>query len=205
MRCAVKTYDFSLTFSLPSVDEDPSIHEKALWDNGCDDALIGIGRRGSIGLMFAREAESAYQAVFSAISAVKRSIPGSALTEVEPDFVGITDIAELVDRSRQNIRKLIYADDSKCPPPAHSGNPALWHLYDVLKWLQQAKNYEISHELIEVAAITKSLNALRVWNQIEPNGQEQAQEMESAKPRLNPIPVPLAPASQSVSKQDLHA
>jgi hypothetical protein len=177
----MKEYNFQLTFSLENPNEDPGDYEKALEKNNCTDALLGIGKKGMIALDFGREAASAYEAISSAISDIKRSIPGATLTEIEPDFVGITDVAKLVNRSRQNIRKLIFADYSECPLPVHSGNPALWHLYDILKWLQQHKNYEISQELIEVAKISKSLNTLRAWTQLEADMQKQAEAMTTLK------------------------
>ena len=162
-----------LSFSLQSSNDNPGQYEEALEQNNCTDAILGVGRYGTIALDFLREGKSAESAVFSAISDVKRSIPGAELTEISPDLVGITDIAELVGRSRQNIRKLIFADNSRCPPPAHSGNPALWHLYDVLCWLRQKKHYEVSRELIDVAKVSKSLNALRLWSQIDSRMQQQ--------------------------------
>jgi hypothetical protein len=33
--------------------------------------------------------------------------PGAELVEASPDFVGLTDVADLVGCSRQNIRKLM--------------------------------------------------------------------------------------------------
>ncbi len=174
----MKAYEFTLSFSLKNATEDPSHYEQALWKNGCDDAVIGIGRKGAIGLMFAREAASAQEAISSAISDVMQSIPNATFVEAEPDLAGLTDIAEQVGRSRQNIRKLVLSEFSDCPPPAYStGNPTLWHLADVLIWLQQSKGYEIDLTLIDVAKTAKSLNALRDWNQIEPTLRRQAEMM----------------------------
>lgn len=173
----MKEYEFTLIFALEDSTEDPSNYEEALESNECTDALVGIGRKGSIALMFDREATSAKEAIVSAIAAVRKSIPNSVLTEAQPDLIGITDIAKLVDKSRQNIRKLIYAEGSECPLPVHSGNPALWHLHDILIWLQQAKGYNIDQDLIQVSKITKGLNALRTWTQVESDIQKQAEIM----------------------------
>ncbi|MEM6597814.1 MAG: DNA-binding protein [Cyanobacteria bacterium P01_C01_bin.69] len=135
----MKEYEFTLIFSLQDPAEDPSDYEQALEKNDCTDALIGLGSKGSIALMFDRAADSAFEAISSAIAAVSKSIPHSTLTEAQPDLVGITDVAELVDKSRQNIRKLVYAEGSGCPLPVHNGSSALWHLHDMLVWLQQEK------------------------------------------------------------------
>ena len=46
---------------------------------GCDDATIGIGLRGRIALDFAREADTAREAIVSAAHAVRQAIPGAQL------------------------------------------------------------------------------------------------------------------------------
>ncbi|MEO1446514.1 MAG: hypothetical protein AAFV46_09805, partial [Cyanobacteria bacterium J06635_11] len=89
---------------------------------------------------------------------------------------GFTDIAETVGCSRQNIRKLFLATSSSCPHPSYShGNPALWHLADVLLWLQQNKGYSIHPAFIDIATITKSLNTLINWRQLTPEQRQQAE------------------------------
>ncbi|MEL6552885.1 MAG: DNA-binding protein [Cyanobacteria bacterium J06621_11] len=183
----MKAYEFILTFSLKNPDEDPSRYEAALEENDCTDALLGIGRKGLISLDFSRESVSAYEAISSAIRAVEKSIPDAELIEMEPDFVGITDIAQLVNRSRQNIRKLVYADDSNCPDPIHGGNPALWHLCDILQWLRQEKAYEIDDEVIDVATSAKSINAMRAWSQIEPAARQQVEALINIYEKPQPV------------------
>src|SRR5439155_384770 len=76
---------------------------------GCDDALVGIGQPGRIALEFTREAHSAEAALVSALTDVKRAIPSARLIEAAPDFVGLTDVAEVVGMTRQNMRKLMIS------------------------------------------------------------------------------------------------
>ena len=47
-------YDFGLHFKLADYKTDPSIYEDRLFEAGCDDALLGNGQRGYIGLDFIR-------------------------------------------------------------------------------------------------------------------------------------------------------
>jgi hypothetical protein len=82
----VEKYEFELTFSLPDADADPASFLDALFEAGCDDATVGVGRRGAIGLDFTREAASARDAFSSAIEDVKRAIPGAVLVEAKPDL-----------------------------------------------------------------------------------------------------------------------
>ena len=95
---------------------------------GCDDALIGLGMPGRIALEFTRESGSATEALAEAEAAVLRAIPGATLVEAAPDFVGLTDVAELIGMSRQNIRKLMLSHRPPFPLPVHDGKTAIWHL-----------------------------------------------------------------------------
>lgn len=92
----MREYEFILKFRLPDPAVDPGQFIEALAEAGCDDAAIGVGQRGCIALDFAREADTAADAIISAMQAVERAIPGAELIEAGPDFVGLTDVAELV-------------------------------------------------------------------------------------------------------------
>lgn len=151
-------YEFDLHFLLASPDEDPEIHLGRLLEEGCDDSGVGIGRCGQIGFMFAREAPAAREAVLSAIAAVKRAIPGATLVEVGPDLVGLTDVAELLGCSRQNVRQLVFDGEAHPPTSVYSGRPSLWHLADLLCWLREQKQYPIDDELIELAEANRQVN-----------------------------------------------
>src|SRR3546814_18050129 len=98
-------YEFILKFRLPDPDVDPGQFVDALAEAGCDDATVGVGQRGRIALDFAREANTATDAIISAIEAVKRAIPGAELVEAGPDFVGLTDVAELVRSEERRVGK----------------------------------------------------------------------------------------------------
>ena len=45
----------------------------------------------------------------SALADASRAVPSAALIEAVPDLVGLTDIADAVGMSRQNVRKLVLA------------------------------------------------------------------------------------------------
>lgn len=89
----MREFDFILRFALHPTDEVDRCVER-LYEQGCDDALVGIGNPGYIALDFTREAESALEAISSAIAAVKRAIPNGEFMNVGPDFVGLTDVAD---------------------------------------------------------------------------------------------------------------
>ena len=151
-------HEFTLTFVVTNCAGNTDDQIGALGVGGCDDALIGLGRPGLLGMMFARESSSAVDAVVSAITDVQRALPGARLTEAVPDLVGLTDVADMLGFSRQNMRKLMTSNPESFPTPVHSVKQGLWHLESLLLWLSEEKQYDIDSSLIELAKVNKSLN-----------------------------------------------
>jgi hypothetical protein len=151
-------YDFELRFDISAVDCTPEECVDRLAVQGCDDATVGIGIPSRIALDFIREATTAEDAILSAISDVLTALPGARLIEAAPDFVGYTDVAELVGKSRQNMRKVLLSQSKPGPVPVHEGTCAVWHLSPVLKWLRDEKDYAIEGTLIELADMTMCVN-----------------------------------------------
>ena len=83
------------------------------------------------------------------------------LVEAAPDFVGLSDIAEIAGLSRQASRKLMLAHQSDFPPLVHGGVLAIWHLAEGLDWVKARGRYRIESELLETAFMTLALNLAR--------------------------------------------
>lgn len=49
-------FEFELIFALPGTDLEEDVLADALFEAGCDDALVGLGTPGTIGLGFRRRA-----------------------------------------------------------------------------------------------------------------------------------------------------
>lgn len=160
-------YEFTLKFMLAPQDANADELVERLGEAGCNDALVGIGQTGRLALDFTREANSAKQAIFSALEEVKGAIPDAKLVEITPDFVGLSDVAELVGVSRQNMRKLMLAHQDSFPIAVHEGSAALWHLSPVLRWLQERADYRIEPSLLEVAHMAMQINLAKEANLIE--------------------------------------
>ena len=160
-------YVFTLKFMLAPDDTDTDELVERLGDAGCDDALVGIGQAGRIALEFTRKAGSAKQAIFRALEEVKDAIPGAKLVEVAPDFVGLSDVAEFVGVTRQNMRKLMLAHNESFPAALHEGSAAIWHLSPVLKWLKERADYQIEPSLIEVAHMAMQINLAKEASLLE--------------------------------------
>lgn len=154
----MKEFEFVLTFALATPSTDADDYLERLYESGCDDALVGVGRKGRIALSFVRKAESAESAILGAIQDACRAIPDATLIEASPDLVGLTDVADLLDVSRQNVRKLILECGVAPPAPVHEGRPTIWHLIMVLRWLREHKDYSVPDELVDVAQTTMLVN-----------------------------------------------
>lgn len=170
-------YDFTLKFKLSDIDCNADDIVERLGDAGCDDALVGTGTAGRIALTFTRNAESSQAAILSALSDVKRAIPTAKLIEAGPDFVGISDVAELVGVSRQNIRKLMISNAATFPPAVHDGSASIWHLALVLQWLQSRASYQIPQDVIEVARTAMHVNIAREAELIPPSLHKKMREL----------------------------
>jgi len=152
-------YEFTLKYQLVE-DEDIDALLERLAEAGCDDALVGVGQPGRLSLEFVRESSSAKEAIESALSNVRTAVPGARLIEATPDLVGLTDVAEIVGVSRQNMRKLMLAHMHSFPTPMHEGSTSLWHLAEVLAWLQARGNYGIGQETLDLARVAMAVNVL---------------------------------------------
>lgn len=161
-------YTFTLKYQLWERDHDPNDIIERLGAAGCEDALVGMGQAGRVALEFTREAPSAQAAFMSALADVKRAVPSARLIEAVPDMVGLTDVAEVVGVTRQNMRKLMIAHAKSFPAPIHDGSTAIWHLADILTWLRARGTYQLEVGLFEVAAIAMQINLAKAVCQIVP-------------------------------------
>jgi len=154
-------YTFTLKYQLADDDRDPDALVERLGAAGCDDALVGIGVPGRLALEFTREAANAEAAVRSALADVRSAVPSARLIEVAPDLVGLTDVAQIVGVTRQNMRKLMLANPGSFPAPVHEGSASIWHLADVLAWLKARGSYSMAQTMFEVAQVALQVNAAK--------------------------------------------
>lgn len=181
-------YIFTLKYQLADGYHDLDVLIDRLAEAGCDDALVGLGQPGRLALEFTRAAISAKAAVRSALSDVQRALPSARLIEISPDWVGLTDVAKMVGVSRQNMRKLMLAHPGSFPAPIHEGSTSIWHLADILAWLQAKGGYVLPNNLLETAQAALQVNV----------AQESLRLSGSSK---NPLVFPASPAVISDRKQ----
>ena len=170
-------YTFTLKYQLVADDHGADALVERLGEAGCDDALVGIGQPGRLALEFTREAATADDAVRSALADVRRAAPSAKLIEVTPDLVGLTDVADLVGVSRQNMRKLMLAHPGSFPAPVHEGSASIWHLADVLAWLQAKGSYSLAMGLLDVARAALQVNVAKEGRRLPPSASRELQAL----------------------------
>ncbi|SDQ41872.1 transcriptional regulator, AlpA family [Paraburkholderia fungorum] len=170
-------YVFTLKYRLSAEDCDLDAIVERLGEAGCDDATVGVGQAGRLALLFSREGESAFAALVSALKDVKQVVPSARLVEAGPDFVGLTDVAEVAGVSRQNMRKLMLSHAIDFPPPVHEGSASVWHLSDILDWLNERGGYDISADVVDVAKSAKQINLAKEVRGLEPRFNRQLERL----------------------------
>jgi hypothetical protein len=68
---------FTLHYELTSDESDMDTLVERLAEEGCNDALVGVGRTGRLALEFVREASSSHDAIQGAIEDVARAVPNA--------------------------------------------------------------------------------------------------------------------------------
>ncbi len=170
-------YTFTLKYQIGADDRDSDALVERLGEAGCHDALVGIGQPGRLALEFTREAPDAGTAVRSALADMRRAVPSAKLIEMAPDLVGLTDVAEIVGVSRQNMRKLMLAHPGSFPPPVHEGSASIWHLADVLAWLQAKGSYSLAKDVLEVARVALQVNVAKEGRRLPRSASKELQAL----------------------------
>jgi predicted DNA-binding transcriptional regulator AlpA len=154
-------YTFTLNFTLPERQDNPEQYLDALYEAGCDDAAVGIGQYGMLGMDFNRAAASAEDAIRSAIENVGIAVPGATLVQAGPDLVGLTEMAAIFGCSRQNMRKYATGQSGgprAFPAPVVLGDPSLWHLAEIVAWLRRNTGIQPPDQMLAVSKVAAKVN-----------------------------------------------
>jgi hypothetical protein len=117
-------------------------------------------RHGRLALQVRREGRDAAAVIDDAIVEAHRIIGLLDLHEVGPDYVGMTGLARRFGVSRQAMRKLMVSRAGRFPAPIHQVHAAVWHLAEVLEWLEAVRLYRIDIGQLETARAAQSLNLI---------------------------------------------
>lgn len=153
---------YQFTLILDGVDETTPGLEDALFEAGCDDALINY-KNGTVYLDFDREGEELEHTIISAIKDIESANIGARIISVAPEhLVSLSDIAERVSMSRQAISLLIQGarGSGNFPKPVLkiSNKSPLWRWSAVAEWFYQQGKIS-DHNVIDSALIVENINA----------------------------------------------
>ncbi|MBM7333648.1 MAG: DNA-binding protein [Alcanivorax sp.] len=187
----MSTFEFQLHFQLPDGEADPELWLDALFEAGCDDALVGLASHGYLSLDFNREAPTAWEALQTAVRDVKTAIPEARLVSAGPDLLNLSELAELMtDRlakvTRQAMRKYAKGEvkrtATRFPSPRVSGGTPLWHADEVLAWMMDNRKIQATSEpaqsLITLASAIRMLNSTKEYHQSRAAAPELIQKAE---------------------------
>lgn len=182
MTKKLPTWSFSLV--LGGVDQPTAELEDALFEAGCDDALLAFSGRVAT-LDFDRESKSFTEAVLSAIRDLRKVPLDLEVLRIEPDdYVNATDIAQRMNVSREAVRKWIEGERGAGDfpyPVARVGQSPVWSWWEVANWLHRAGSLDEAQ--VAVARITAALNRLVERKRMD----EVVHEEQSLEPDLRPL------------------
>jgi hypothetical protein len=68
-------HEFYLLVALPNETDDPTDFVDRLYEAGCNDCLLGVGRQGFVAIDASREADTRDQAIESVQADIRKAIP----------------------------------------------------------------------------------------------------------------------------------
>ncbi len=131
----VPTFQFTLLVDGPDIQGEDYLD--ALFEAGCDDALVG-STDGVQYLDFDREADSLSNAIMSAISDVETITGVEVVRIADAGLISMAEIAERTGRTRESVRLLVAGERGPggFPPPVTDprNRYRLWRPADVDSW-----------------------------------------------------------------------
>lgn len=133
----MSTFSFTLIVDGPDLQDAEVVD--ALFEAGCDDALVGSSG-GVQFLDFDREADTLGEAVLSAVGDVESVEDLSVARIADAGLITMADIAARVGRTRESVRLLVAGKRGPggFPPPATDPRSRyrLWRAGEVEHWMK---------------------------------------------------------------------
>jgi hypothetical protein len=146
---------------LSGVSEPNDRLEDALFEAGCDDALLSF-RNQTAYLEFDRSAKTLREAILSAIKDVEAAQLGVSVIHIEPgDPVNAAEIARRSGLTREYIRLLSQGmrSPNKFPTPSSgiSSHMLTWSYAEVANWLFENRKIK-DKRVVEMAGLIRDVN-----------------------------------------------
>lgn len=161
--------EFQFQLFCRDVENTDDLFLERLFEAGCGDATVFF-KDGYACLDFARQADSAEQAIVSAIKDFERASVGGAVVRVEPeDLASLAEIAKRVGVTRASLQKYargVSKVGQDFPRPAQnisSPRRELFSTFEIMRWMQIKQRTEIPDDSIELfRAIANANHALAI-------------------------------------------
>jgi len=156
-------HEFIMIVEGPDLQDDGVID--ALFEAGCDDALIGRTDCTQY-LDFGREADTFEEAVFSAIADVESVAGVKVVRLADIGLLSMSDIATRTGRTRESVRLLIAGKRGPggFPPPVTDPRRRnrMWWSDEVYRWFSESLGEQVEHwESHVIAAVNAGLEFRR--------------------------------------------
>jgi hypothetical protein len=128
-------YEFLFVVDGVSLDDDAAV-------TVLTDAFDGVlsWNRGLYRLAMSSQGAGALDALRRVLTRVSPEVPGLKILRLDPDLVGVSDIAERTGRTRQNVQQWVTGErnsDHPFPSPEGcAGRSLVWRWADVNGWLK---------------------------------------------------------------------
>lgn len=155
---------YQFTLILNGVDENTTGLEDALFESGCDDALINF-KNGTVYLDFDRESENIETAIISAIHDIESSTVEAQVRTISAEYLlNSSAIANKTGLTRQGLSNLIKGKrgPGDFPPPLFNidDKSPMWRWSEVASWLYNngyLKNIEVVNDAQTIDDINRAL------------------------------------------------
>jgi predicted DNA-binding transcriptional regulator AlpA len=130
-----REYEFVLVVDGVSMDDDEAVATLA-------DAFDGVlsWNRGLYRLAVSGNGRDSFEAASRLVSHLTAALPGLRVLRLDPELVGISDIAQRIGHSRQNVQQWVNGErngDRPFPAPEGcAGRSLVWRWADVNEWLR---------------------------------------------------------------------
>jgi predicted DNA-binding transcriptional regulator AlpA len=132
---AEKEYEFVLVVEGVSTEDDEAV---AILTDAFDGVLSW--NRGLYRLAVSGTGRNSYEAASRLVSRLTAALPGLKMVRLDPELVGISDIAQRIGHSRQNVQQWVNGERNGSRPfPAPEGSAGrslVWRWADVNEWLR---------------------------------------------------------------------
>ena len=184
-------YEFLFVVDGVSVDDDGSVGILTDTFDGLLSWNCGLHR-----LAVSSEGTNATDALQGLLRQIASKLPALRILRLDPDLVGVSDIAERTGHSRQNVQQWVARERNAGrpfpTPEGTAGRSLVWRWADVNEWLKPLGHDDHGLRPTREECILLDV-ALMEWNDVLDRGLQARREEHAAREQANVDSLPQAP------------